>query len=181
MLRRVLIVLFGLFLVIDLGLLYVVKSYLSTATHTVTVSTDKPEVAEKIKAKIEAAGFRCKVEDGAQIIKLTPKGFKVAYHNRDHALYAPVIATLKQKKITAKEVNGDLVLKVVATQKEANEAQKAVKDFGFTVSENLVSKPAKGSIVSAVVTEDEVATIQQAVEELKVVRKEDIRVTGKSN
>lgn len=181
MFRRVLIVLFGLFLIVDVALLYVVKSYLSAANQTVAITTDKPEVAQKIKAKVESAGFRCKVEDGAAIQKLTPKGFKVAYRTNDHSLYAPVIATLKQKGIVAKEVNGDLLLKVCPTAKEAAEAQKSVKDFGFTVSENLVAKPAKGSIVSVTVEEKEVAIIQLAVEELKLVRKEDIRVTGKGN
>lgn len=181
--RYILIGLFGVLLIVDGALLFWVKSFISKATETVSIQVEKPETAAKVKEKFEQAGMLVKVEDNQDIQKKIPKGMKVFWYNKDVGQLAPMLETLKHDKIQGGKIKGnELIFGVYNTPKEAQAALKKVEKYGFRVDENLIMKPAKGSIVTIQTDDKGVSDIKATIEgDFKgQLRKEDVTVTSKT-
>lgn len=179
--RRILLVLVLVLFVCDLGVLGWVRNNRDMLDRsTVKIYIEKPDVAESVKAKLEASGRTTKVEQNITKARPAHIGWKVFLANKDAELLKPVLDTLKHDKIPAKLTDGEIIVfGNFPTEKKAKEALPKVAKYGFQTAENFKVMDQKVTCVMVDVEgKSAVDAIRSELSEFKPIRPDDISVTA---
>ena len=177
--RRIALVFCIILLGIDAALLVWIKPYVKTMLGKVQVQVyvEKQELANNVKAKLEARGLQVKLEANVPQSRNVVKGFKVYFTQKDAELLKPVLDTLKHDHIQAKLVDNEIIAGVFPTEAKAQLAQKKLAKVGFQVGENIKVLEMKVFQVSCEVDGSEaVESVKTDLADVKGVRPDDIKL-----